>query len=127
MTKARLLEYRDLVLERRQLAEELAGLEAVVFSPRASEGGRGGGASFERMAIRHMELIAQYQAKQAETEAAMAEIEQAIESLPPRERTLMRYRYIDALGWDAICGKMSYSWRQVHRIHRQALERLEQI
>ncbi len=130
MTKARLLEYRDLVLERKQLADDLAELEVVMTSPRigTSDGtprGTAGGNPLENMVLRHMELQERYRAKLAETDAAIAEIERAIESLPPRERKLMRHRYIEALEWEAVCAKMSYSWRQVHRIHRQALVQIE--
>lgn len=129
MTKARLLEYRDLMLEWKQLADDLAELESIMFAPRigASDGtprSTAGGNPLENMVMRHTELQERYRAKLAEADAAIAEIERAIESLPPRERKLMRHRYIEALEWEVVCEKMSYSWRQVHRIHRQALTRL---
>lgn len=132
MTKERLQQYRILTLERKQLAEELAELEAAMTSPRigASDGtprGTAGGNPLENMVLRHMELQEQYHAKLAEADAAIAEIERAIQSLPPRERKLMRHRYIEALEWEAVCARMSYSWRQVHRIHRRALAQIEDV
>jgi len=54
----------------------------------------------------------------------MANIEAAIESLAPQEKRLMRLRYIDGIKWEAICGMMFISWRQIHRIHASALQNL---
>lgn len=38
-----------------------------------------------------------------------------------RERQLLQYRYLDGLTWEQIAVTMCYSWRQVHRIHSDAL------
>ena len=38
------------------------------------------------------------------------------------ERALLRYRYFLGLTWEEIADKMGYSLRQVHRIHKSALE-----
>lgn len=38
-----------------------------------------------------------------------------------RERQLLQYRYLDGLTWERIAVEMNYSWRQVHRIHSDAL------
>lgn len=51
-------------------------------------------------------------------------IEAAIESLDPTARLLCRYRYVDGLKWEEVCVRMNYSWRQVHNLHRRALEAL---
>jgi RNA polymerase sigma factor (sigma-70 family) len=48
-------------------------------------------------------------------------IEQAIESLPQREKYLMRLRYIQGLVWEKICQEMNCSWRRIHSIHLDAL------
>lgn len=51
-------------------------------------------------------------------------IEKAILTLPNRERYLIRLRYIECLSWHEIMDEMHYSWRQVHRIHSDALKEL---
>lgn len=56
-------------------------------------------------------------------EQAMA-IENAILALPNRERYLIRLRYIECLSWYEIMDEMHYSWKQVHRIHAEALRLL---
>lgn len=52
------------------------------------------------------------------------EILKAIEKLPQREACLIRLRYIESLSWERICVEMNYSWRQIHRIHGDALKML---
>lgn len=54
----------------------------------------------------------------------MAKIEKAIEKLPEREKYLIRARYIDCKSWEQIAVDMSYSWRQIHYIHANALKLL---
>jgi len=54
----------------------------------------------------------------------MLEIEKAILKLPNRERYLIRLRYIECMSWYEIMEEMNYSWRQVHRIHADALKTL---
>lgn len=41
------------------------------------------------------------------------------------ERLLLRYRYILFDSWDKIAEKLNYSDRQVHRLHSQALQRVD--
>lgn len=53
------------------------------------------------------------------------EIEQTIASLPAEQRLLMRLRYIEGEKWEAIALEMNYSWKHIHRIHGQALQKLK--
>ena len=132
MTKAQLRAYKELRRERDQLASMIGDIEAVMYGPRAirmdgmphgSSGNTGG--PTEAMATRHIDLLRQYQEKVDMLTERLAEIEQAIEVLEPRERTLIRLHYIEGLVWEEVCIKMAYSWRQVHRIHSHALEKLK--
>jgi len=54
----------------------------------------------------------------------LTKVEQAVESLPPREKYLIRARYIDCKSWEQIAVEMNYSWRQVHYLHANALKLL---
>lgn len=56
--------------------------------------------------------------------ATVTRIEKAIESLPDREKYLIRARYIDCHSWEQIAVDMNYSWKQTHRIHAKALKEL---
>jgi RNA polymerase sigma factor (sigma-70 family) len=55
----------------------------------------------------------------------MSYIEDLISCLPEREKKLMRLRYIDNHKWEEICVEMGYSWKQIHRIHANALMQLK--
>jgi RinA family phage transcriptional activator len=54
------------------------------------------------------------------------EIKAVIESVEDdRERLLLQYRYLDGKTFEWIAAKMHYSWRQIHRLHSQALSNLK--
>ena len=50
------------------------------------------------------------------------EIKDRIEQLENEdEKDVILYRYIKLMKWKDICTKMKYSWKQIHRIHSNAL------
>lgn len=132
MTKKTLQKYLHLKRERLQLEEQLQRLEQSMTSPKAQNldgmprNPSKGGNPLEDMVAHHIELQELYNALLLEDVRLMTEIERAIDTLGPRERALLRYRYIDGMGWEDICDRMIYSWRQIHRIHAQALRKLEE-
>jgi RNA polymerase sigma factor (sigma-70 family) len=130
MTKERLKAYRSIKLERDRLITMIEELEAQMKSPRSQRldgmprGGSAPSSPVENLVVKHTELIDRYQQKVAELTEAAGEIENAIEVLAPRERTLIRLHYIQGLTWEEVCVAMSYSWKQIHRIHAKALAML---
>ena len=42
-----------------------------------------------------------------------------------RERLLLQYRYLEGRTFEWIAAEMNYSWRQIHRLHSQALTNLK--
>jgi RNA polymerase sigma factor (sigma-70 family) len=130
MTKERLKAYRSIKLERDRLITMIEELEAQMQSPRSQRldgmprGGSAPSNPVENLAVKHVELIDRYQQKVAELTEAVGEIENAIEVLAPRERTLIRLHYIQGMTWEEVCVAMSYSWMQIHRIHAKALAML---
>ena len=130
MTKEQLRAYRAIRLERDKLLDMLRELETTIYSPAipkldpAPGGGRNGASPVEIAATKHDEMRTRYLQKVAELEDDMAKIEAAILVLDPTERTLVRLYYIKGKTWEEVCVEMSYSWRQVHRIHAKALEKL---
>lgn len=129
MTKAKLREYRDIKLERDHLKALVDALEygptgaRLDGMPRSSLPGDPTG----KQAIDHTQVRDLYLQKAAELDEALLEIERAIECLESRERTLVRLYYAEGLTWEEVCVAMSYSWRQIHRIHAKALEQLKEI
>lgn len=132
MTKETLQKYQHIKRERDQIRLRLDELEARLGSmggsnldgmPRSSVPGDPTG----RAATQHLALVEHYEAKLAELDALQLEIEQAIERLEPVERQLLRCRYIDGMSWEAVCVAMGYSWRQTHRLHSAALQKLREM
>lgn len=128
--KRRLHAYVDLERERKQLAEQLTALETTATSPRiqALDGmphGAGAGDAMTGIVSELVSLQEKYKNKLHQLNAAMVQVEELIDSLDdPVERLLMRYRYVTGLVWEEVCVEMNYSWRQTHRIHGAALDKL---
>ena len=127
--KTLLHSYRDLEAERRQIALELERVEAFMEGPKGTNWdgmphGSGKGDPILSVVSQHITLQERYQAKLAELAEAQAAIEDLIDGLEPRERKLMRHRYIEGLAWEEVCVAMCYSWRQTHNIHGAALDKI---
>ena len=132
MTKERLRNYQNLKQEQAQIREQLEKIEAALYYPKIQRltdmpSAPSKGNALEDMTARHLELQVRYKAKLEELAAEQLAIEQAIDSLPPKARMLMRYRYIDGMTWEQVCVCMAYSWRQTHNIHAKALKQLQAI
>lgn len=131
MTKERLRGYRTLLQEKKTLEQQIETVEATLLHPQIQKikhtpAGPSGGNALEDLAAKHLELIDLYHAKLAEIAQELQAIETGIDTLPPTERVLLRLRYVHGLTWEEVCVDMSYSWRQVHRIHAKALEALRE-
>lgn len=71
------------------------------------------------------ELRTVYDEKREELAAKLKRIEDAIESLEPIERRVLRLRYIEGLEWYQVSARVHYSLSDVHRKHSHALEKLK--
>lgn len=131
MDKEKLKTYRELKHEWDDIRRRISELEAKGYGPRSQlidgmpHGGSGESYAVEERMDQLSCLVRMYTAKEAELVCKLIEIEDAIKSLRPRESLLMRLHYIDGLTWENVAVAMGYSWRQVHRIHSDALERLK--
>lgn len=128
--KQKLHSYNATRHECKQIADQLTALETTATSPRiqALDGmphGHGGGDAMAGIVAELVKMEEKYKAKLHRLNASLAEVEDMIDSLEdPVERRLMRCRYIEGLIWEEICVEMGYSWRQTHRIHGGALDKL---
>ena len=129
--------YRALLVEVQQLKDQLAVLEASLYSPRGQRFTStprvpsGDRSTMDGAVDRHIQLDRCYREQLAEKEAQQLLIEKAIQSLGDTpQRVIMRERYIRGRGWSAICRKMQelgYSERQVYRLHGLALYELKEV
>jgi len=70
----------------------------------------------------HRELKERIEGLMQETKRA----ERLISILPdPRHRSVLQLRYLCSMGWEEIADKMQYTLRWVHKLHSEALERLQ--
>lgn len=128
MTKEFLKEHIDKLAERDQLKDELDSLYIMLKSPVITGMPAGHSADADKIGT----VVAKIQEKEArylgKLNVILNEekiIEEAIDKLKdPRERTVMRYRYISGYIWEEICVKAHYSWRQIHYIHSRALRNI---
>lgn len=94
-------------------------------------GGMGGSASHADKDlsdnVAHKEMIKKrYLKKRYQKLKILTEIKNAIERLDdPDEKNVLVHRYILLKRWDDICLDLDISWRQIHRIHSQALEHFD--
>ena len=110
MTKEELRQYRSIKLEICQIERRIKELQAHHTD---------------------LDLVEPLRALYSEKLQALVErqmsIEQAIESLTPTERELMRLRYIDGADWTEVAATIHYEWTQTHRIHAKALAKIKNI
>lgn len=123
--KKQLHSYLDINKERSQIAAEYHALA----DPKGANldgmpRGPGSGDPLAGITEKRRAVLKRYQAKLQELDVALLMIEDMIDGLEPMERTLMRYRYIDGLKWEAVCVAIGYSWRQTHNIHAGILDKL---
>jgi len=130
MTRQDLKEYRDLKAESVQITEKMKEIEDTLYSlSGVNQDGMPKGSSGENYRVEALidkkdELKQHYDSLQIRLLEGQYKIEVLIESLPSRERRLMRHYYIDGLTWEKVRVAMHYSWSQVHRIHGSALNHL---
>ncbi len=128
--KKKLKSYQAVQLEREHLQREIERVEATLDGLKAPSWdgmphGSGVSDPVLQAVAQYDVLVGRYRAQEAELAAALVEVETLIASLDdPTQRDLLRYRYIDGLNWEAVCVALSYSWRQTHNIHAEALDKL---
>lgn len=110
MTKDQLRQHRGIKLEICQIKRRIKDLEAEPADQSISQ------------PLRDL-----YAEKLHELISSQLRIENAIESLNPTERELMRMRYIDGAEWLDICETIHYEWTQTHRIHARALNKIKNL
>lgn len=79
----------------------------------------------ENKANRHMNVLERYREMEAKAAAELKEIEEAVSTLPPKERICIRCRYIFGYGVDQTCEILGIERRQMNNIKNRALDRID--
>jgi len=130
MTKYELMQYQWLLKNIEKLEEKLLEIDTQLqrittrytLVPVSRTGSRD---VMGELIVKKIEIEEEINRKLQESYRKLNEIEKAIKKLDEREKLLMRLRYIQGKDWMEICDEMGYSWRQIHRIHKKALNKLK--
>lgn len=130
--KKRLYRYSDLKLEHEQLKERIDSLREQLTSIHSQSfdniiASSGNSDKIGDMISTLSTLETLYIRKSNELMKEIIFIERLINQLEPRDRLLMRKKYIECKTWEAICVEMNYSYRNVLYIHGSILVKLKKI
>ena len=130
MTKYELMQYRWILKNIEKLEEKLLEIDTQLqrITTRytlVSVSRTGSRDVMGELIIKKIEIEEEINKKLQESYRKLNEIEKAIKKLDEREKLLIRLRYIYGKSWGEICDEMNYSWKQIHRIHKQALDKLK--
>ncbi len=79
-------------------------------------------AKFTKYVVSIVDLEKKIDEEMADLMELKMEIREKIHQVEhPNRRIVLQYRYINFFKWEEIAEKMSYSVKQIHRIHRDAL------
>ena len=129
--KEYLRSYRKVGRELRSLSEEINQLRLSQIMPGIVSDGLpkgSGGSDLSGYAARLDELERGLREKAAELYRRQTEIEADISAMEDaNERTVLRNYYLCGMTWERVAEAMGYSWRQIHRIHGEALIHFEKM
>ena len=128
-----LKKYQSILREMKQIKEKIKELEYSKYSIKSPEGndmptgGFGTNDKIGKILVAIEEQIEKYWGKYRQLLELQNRIENAISKLDPIEREVLRYRYFNGKKFEEISCIIHYSFRTVRRIHKRALEKLENI
>lgn len=103
-----------------QNLRDIANNVTLKYGPRA--GGSGTGQKIENAVVNIVDLENSIQQDMNGLVAAMSEVRQLIALAGDKDlEVVLHKRYLNYQKWEAIAAELGYSWRQVHRLHGQAL------
>lgn len=112
------------ITRRLNALEESKGCHSVTYGDSPHQ--RGEPLSEAQRYVEKKEALARlYRRKQCALLEEQAAVENAIDTLPPELRRLMRLRYLDGMTCEQVCVELPCSWDTFHRWHRKALAMLE--
>lgn len=125
--KEYLQKYQAAVVKADRLDNEIkkwrSTAERTTTTIRLVPAGGGGGDRLQNAVEQIDSLTRELAEKRIETVRLRRDIEDVISTVEDeRLQGLLRFRYIDGMTWEAIAVAMDYSWRQVIRLHGDALQ-----
>lgn len=111
------------------LNDEIAIMQSKVnkITPTLSDMPKGsGGNDRSKIIDSYLDMIAELEKEIRYLREAKREVEFLISTIDDwGVERIMRLRYIQGMQWEEICVKVNYSWRQVHYLHADGLNKIE--
>lgn len=111
------------------LNDEIAIMQSKVnkITPTLSDMPKGSGVSDKSSIIdTYLDMISDMKFEVQHLRELKREVEYLISTIDDwTVERIMRLRYVENLRWEDICCKVNYSWRQVHYLHADGLNKIE--
>ena len=123
--------YERALRQQKRLEEELEAVRAERILPGITADGMPHGSRKRNDLAEHMVRLEKAESDLMEAivkrRETREEIVNTIEKLSSEnQKDVLKHRYIDLMSWNVICNTMHYSWKQIHRIHNDALRNMTQ-
>lgn len=128
MDKATLRQYRAILREIAHLEEEKRRVLDGLLAPPSGDGTPRGSGEHDRIGsavARRDKYQRMIDRKLDKLIALRREIESAVAALPPKDRYLIRLRYIDGLRWEDVAAELHYGYQWTLTLHGRILQRME--
>lgn len=121
--------YRECERREREILEEIQRLRMDQMFPSVVNDGMPKGSQQSDLSdymVLLDEQIDRLKQERLEKARTREQIDLAIRRMEnPDEQRVLRLRYLWGLKWEEVAVKMSYSWKQIHRLHSSALDNFE--
>jgi len=129
--KEYLLQYREAIRRVQAITEHLAELRVIAERITPNYSGDGGnhqaGDKIGSAVVKIVDAEVKTAAEIDRLTALEAEVIGTIDRVQEPYRTLLYERYINGLTFEQIAVRMDYSWRQIIRLHGQALQYAQDV
>lgn len=121
--------YRECERREQEILEEIQRLRADRMFPSSVNDGMPKGSQQSDLSdymVLLDEQIDRLKQERLEKARTRDQIDLAIRRMEnPDEQRVLRLRYLWGFKWEEVAVKMSYSWKQIHRLHSSALDNFE--
>lgn len=122
--KAYLMQYRQAAARLHAISDHIAELRAVCEQLRTEDGHH---IALDKAVAELVDASERAEAEVAQLCRIETEIACTIDRVPEPYRTLLYERYINGKTFEQIAVGMHYSWRQIVRLHGQALQYAQNV
>lgn len=118
--------YQSLKEQEETLRLEVDGLKGVGYDSMGMPKGSSQPTDISDYIVRVEKTLSKIDDKKKEMQQIRLEIEEKIADVKDGTQSKILYlRYVKFMKWEDICAELRYSWKQMHRMHSQALKNLK--